>query len=295
MTDARSTPGGRAYTDLQKLARNSGRPVQEVFQLYVLEAFLDRLSRSEQRSNLVLKGGVLLAAFDVRRPTRDVDLQAQALSNEIEVVLECVLKIVSIPGDDGVQFDASSARGFIIRDEDAYTGVRVSLNATLETANLPFHVDVNVGDPIFPEPAEIDLPRLLGGMIRLKGYPLPLIHAEKIVTAVARGTANTRWRDFVDVVGLSLLHPIHGSELVRSVVTVAQYRGVELISLATVLEGFDDIGQPKWSAWRRKQQLMDRTPERFGELIDAFIAFSEPAVLGSAIGSQWSPDSRAWN
>lgn len=43
------------------------------------------------------------------------------------------------------------------------------------------------------------MPRLLGGApIRLRGYRVELILAEKIVTAIQRGTANTRWRDFVE-------------------------------------------------------------------------------------------------
>lgn len=35
------------------------------------------------------------------------------------------------------------------------------------------------------------------------GYPRVMVLAEKIVTAIQRGTANTRWRDFVDIVALS--------------------------------------------------------------------------------------------
>jgi hypothetical protein len=38
-------------------------------QLYALEGFLDRLSGSSHAGRFVLKGGVLLAAFDARRPT----------------------------------------------------------------------------------------------------------------------------------------------------------------------------------------------------------------------------------
>jgi hypothetical protein len=34
----------------------------------------------------VLKGGVLLAAFDERRPTRDIDLQAQAPEHDTEKI-----------------------------------------------------------------------------------------------------------------------------------------------------------------------------------------------------------------
>lgn len=40
----RRTPEGRAYLDLQNLARRTGRPTDEIHQLYALEGFLDRLS-----------------------------------------------------------------------------------------------------------------------------------------------------------------------------------------------------------------------------------------------------------
>jgi len=71
VSPARDTAGGRAFLDLQALARANGRPVQELLQLFVLEAFLDRLAHSPYRVQLVLKGVVLLAAFGERRPTGD--------------------------------------------------------------------------------------------------------------------------------------------------------------------------------------------------------------------------------
>lgn len=67
----RATEAGRVYLDLQNLARRNGRPTAELHQLYVLECFLDRLARSPYTDQFVLKGGVLLAAYDMRRPTRD--------------------------------------------------------------------------------------------------------------------------------------------------------------------------------------------------------------------------------
>lgn len=49
---------------------------------------------------------------------------------------------------------------------------------------------------------------LLGGEpLALSGYPLPMVYAEKLVTALQRGTVNTRWRDFADVWTLSGAHP----------------------------------------------------------------------------------------
>ncbi len=81
----------------------------------------------------------------------------------------------------------------IIREEDEYSGVRDTLTATQAAARLSLYVDINLGDPIWPAPPTVALPRLLGGTIQLSGYPLPMIYAEKIVTALQRGTANTWW------------------------------------------------------------------------------------------------------
>ena len=80
----RGTPAGDAYLDLKSQARRTGRPTQELLQLYVLEGFLARLATSDLRNRLVLKGGVLLAAFGSRRPTRDVDLAGLDVANDTE-------------------------------------------------------------------------------------------------------------------------------------------------------------------------------------------------------------------
>jgi hypothetical protein len=84
----RSTTAGQAYLNLQRQARSGGRPTQELILLYALEGFLDRLARSGRSPDLVLKGGVLLAAYAVRRPTRDVDVAARAHANDPHEVLE---------------------------------------------------------------------------------------------------------------------------------------------------------------------------------------------------------------
>ena len=68
------TTAGATYLDLQATARATCRPVDELFQFYALEGFLRRLTRTSHADNFVLKGGVLLAAYSGRRPTRDVDL-----------------------------------------------------------------------------------------------------------------------------------------------------------------------------------------------------------------------------
>jgi hypothetical protein len=48
-------------------------------------------------------------------------------------------------------------------------------------------------------------------------------------------------------------------------------------------------------AWRRRQQLEDRLPEQFGDVVAAVIDFADPAILGSAKGQSWEPTTRKWS
>lgn len=297
MRPTRDTAAGRAYLDLQAKARAEKQPTDSVLVLYALEGFLARLTASDYRDQLVLKGGVLLAAFLVRRPTRDVDLQAQELPNDLNSVLALVRAIASgAPTDgvdDGLVFHADRATGRAIRDEDAYSGVRVSLTATLHTARISFHVDVNVGDPIWPVPQTVQLPRLLGGSLELRGYPVAMVYAEKIVTALDRGIANTRWRDFGDVYVLSVTQTVTALDLIEAISAVAQHREVKPQPLHLVLDGYALIAQPRYTAWRRRHQRLE-LPHDFADLLAEVAAFVDPVLDGSTTDAMWSPSQRTW-
>jgi hypothetical protein len=171
--------------------RQDRRPVDELLQLYVLESFLARMPAAGAADRFVLKGGVLLAVFGERRPTRDIDLQAQSIANDPATVRTAITDIAATSLDDGVLFDTRTATAETIREEDQYQAVRVSMTAALATARPTFHVDVSVGDPISPEPQIVQFPRIPGGTIAVLGYPIVMVYAEKIVTAITRGTANT--------------------------------------------------------------------------------------------------------
>lgn len=254
----KETLAGRRYLDLQREARRTDRPTDELIQLYALECFLDRLVHSEFSAKFVLKGGVLLAALDARRPTRDIDFAALALDNSVDEVLTVVRKVAGIPLDDGLEFDSAGATADGIREEDDYSGVRVTLGGRLSRAVVRLHVDVNVGDPIWPEPQQVSLPRLLGGALRVRGYPLEMVLAEKIVTAIARGSANTRWRDFVDIYFLAHRRTIAAATLRSSLERVAQHRRIALVPLQSIFTGYAELAQQRWVAWLKKNRLPNR-------------------------------------
>lgn len=293
---SRGTPAADAYLDLQAHAKRENRSTQELLQLYLLEGFLARLTASELSDRFVLKGGVLLAAFDARRPTRDVDLAGIHIANDATAVLEMVRTVleVDLVADDGIEFDARGAVAEVIRDEEPYSGVRVGADATLATARLSFHVDVNVGDPIWPAPEVVGVPRLRGGpSIQLTGYPLHMVHAEKIVTAIERGIANTRWRDFGDMWTLSRRHEVSAQNLYQAIHEVAAYRAVALAPLADVLAGYADLAQGRWSAWRRRSNS-DHLPDEFADVLAAVIDFADPVIAGHVSSGHWDADETVW-
>jgi hypothetical protein len=292
----RGTPSGDAYLDLQNEARRARRPTQELLQLYVLEGFLARLAVSDVRDGFALKGGVLLAAFGSRRATKDVDLAGLDVANDAETVPDLVrgVLLVAPPTDDGVEFVAETATAELIREEDDYSGVRVHVEASLASAKLPFHVDVNVGDPIWPSPTTVAVPRLRGGEpIELPCYPMHMVHAEKIVTAIQRGTANTRWRDFGDIWNLSRHHPVAADDLAQAIDEVASHRNATLRPLADVLDGFAALGQDRWVRWRRRSSS-NHLPEQLAPVLEAVSAFADPVLTGTAGGKAWSPAAESW-
>ncbi len=292
---SKDTLAGRRYLDLQREAKRTGRPTDELIQLYALECFLDRLVHSKFADTFVLKGGVLLAALDARRPTRDIDFAALAIENTTEKILSAVQTIAAISLEDGMEFDSNGATAETIREEGSYSGIRVTLGGTLSRAVIRFHVDVNVGDPIWPGPQQISVPRLIDGMISVRGYPLEMVLAEKIITALERGTANTRWRDFVDIYLLTGRNTINAQTLKSSMQRVAQFRNAELASLRAALNGYAPIAQPRWRAWLRKQRLDSTIPTDFSIVIEHVVSFADGLIAGGVDQSNWDPVQGRWN
>lgn len=290
----RDTPSGRAYLDLRALARRQGRPTDELLVLYVLERFLYRVSISAHRDRLVLKGGMLLAAFDERRPTADVDFLARAVDNEIDAVGQVVREVLAIPVEDGVAFEPDQLRAETIREADLYTGVRITVPARVDRARHPLRIDVNVGDPVTPAPIEVEFPALLDEAFPLVGYPLVTVLAEKIVTMLDRGSATTRDRDFADVHLLAGRHPIDAAELAAAIRATAGHRRSELARLRPALGNLASLRQVDWTRYLDRSGLSGSVPDSFAATIDDIIAFADPILAGELAAGGWNPMHRRW-
>lgn len=291
---SRDSASGRAYLDLRAKARCEGRPTDELLVLYVLERFLYRVSISAYRSQLILKGGMLLAAFDERRPTADVDLLAQAIANDVDSISTVVREVLGIDVDDGVTFEPADLRAQVIRDADPYTGVRITVPARIDRARNPLRIDINVGDPVTPEPVEVSYPSLLGEPFELIGYPLETVLAEKIVTMVDRGDATTRDRDFADVFVLTGRHTVDAEQLTAAVHATGAHRGSDLRPLRSVLVDLATARQADWTRFLARSGLDDSAPASLAEAIRAIADFADPILADGVTSGVWDPVPRRW-
>jgi predicted nucleotidyltransferase component of viral defense system len=290
----RLTPAGRAYLDLQALARRERRPTDEILVLFVLERFLYRVSLSSHRERLVLKGGMLLAAFAERRPTRDVDLLARATDNDIEAVVTLIRDVLAVDVEDGVVFDTAALTARAIREDERYAGVRIVVPACVDRARHPLRLDVNVGDPVTPAPVEVDFPALLAEPFRVVAYPIETVLAEKIVTMIDRGDATTRERDFADVVLLIRRPEIEARQLSAAIEATALHRRSELRPLREVLVSLGTLRQGQWERFVRRNDLGSELPGRYEETIAIVADFADPILTGVVMSGLWDPLRRTW-
>jgi hypothetical protein len=204
---------------LRNIARDKKSTFELVLRRYAIERLLYRLSVSPYRDRFVLKGAMLFAAWagDPFRSTRDVDLLGFGES-AVPAVAETFRAICrQAVDDDALLFDGDKLQAGPIRDAQEYPGVRVRLTAFLGKVRIPVQIDVGFGDVITPAAVDIEFPPLLETAApRLKAYPKETVVAEKFEAIVDLGEANSRMKDYYDLVALSRLFGFDGHSAKRS-------------------------------------------------------------------------------
>ncbi len=165
-----------------------------------MERFLERISVSSYREKFVLKGGLLIASFfglDMRS-TMDIDSTMRSLPLNLESSAKAVKEIIETPIEDQVKFNFS--KGSPIMQEHGYPGIRFPLQGSFDRIRQTIRIDLSTGDVITPSAIKYSYSLMFEDRhIELMTYNLETVIAEKFETIIARGTANTRMRDFYDV------------------------------------------------------------------------------------------------
>ncbi len=285
------------HARLSNQARETGRPFQEVLELFALERFLFRLAASPHRKRFILKGGLLLRAWNapITRPTRDIDLLAHgdATIASMEALFREICELV-VEEEDGMVFRGDTVRGIKIKEGMAYEGVRIGFDARLGPARVPMQIDLGFGDIVHPRPAEVDYPSALGfPRPRLRAYPRETMIAEKLQAMIDLGLANSRMKDFYDIWLLARQFDFEGTALSEAIAKTFEHRGTSVPSAPMCLStafSRDSAKQVQWRAFRRKSRL-DEAPQELEDLIDAIEPFVGPITRDLAAGRSFV---RAW-
>lgn len=185
---------------IRNMAKGDSGKSQLLIRNYAMERFLERVALSKYKDNFILKGGMLVSAMVglQNRATMDIDTTIRNLPLDLEHAKQIVEEIAAVEIDDNIRFFIKDVSN--IMDEAEYGGVRLSLDAFLDTTTIPLKIDISTGDAITP--AEITYHYKLmfeQRYISLWAYTLETVLAEKIETVLSRTIFNTRLRDFYDL------------------------------------------------------------------------------------------------
>lgn len=272
---------------LKNHADARGQDYNLILTRYALERLMYRLSVSRHANNFLLKGAMLFAIwFDApHRPTADVDLLGFG-GDKPEDMANVFRDLCAITADDAIEFEAISVQAVESRAAKNYGGVRVTLNATLGGARLRLQVDIGFGDAVTPEAQEITFPSLLDDVPppRLRVYPRETVFAEKLEAITALGLANTRMKDYFDLLALARESEMDRLSLAQAIAATFARRGtaipMELPTGLTAEFSADAAKQRQWRGFLAKNRL---EAPALSDLVAELADFSRAALAHAVI------------
>lgn len=184
----------------REIERNTGLQHLEIYQRFMFERILERISKSNYNENFILKGGLLLSAmFGINnRSTRDMDISIKGIDVSKEKMLDILNQILSIDLNDGVKFEVVKITD--IREDDEYGGNKYHLVGKLENLKVNLEIDISTGDEITPRQLKYAYSSIFEDKnILIDSYYIETILSEKIETILRRGKYNARMKDYYDV------------------------------------------------------------------------------------------------
>lgn len=240
---------------LKNIANDTGKDFNFVAIQYMQERFLARLAQSNYRDNFVLKGALLLLAYDIPvvRPSKDIDFLGVQASNKTGHLKAAMSTIATIDLSDGVAFNPDTLEIQRITENAQYGGVRVKIWATVGGDRRRLQIDIGFGDKIVDGPVDMDYPSLLEFPApNINVYSLESAIAEKLEAMVSLGSLGSRMKDYYDVWFLTQRHDIRPGKLQEAIKTTFNRRNTPRSDTQVIYdEAFktDRNKQQQWTAF----------------------------------------------
>lgn len=185
---------------IKNFAKEKNLDSETVFQEYVLERFIDRISKSKYKNDFILKGGMLISSMvgvDLRS-TLDIDTTIKGFEFTLDKLNEVLNEIIET--DIGDMFTFKILMNKKIMEEKEYHGYRVTLEANFDTISQKFKIDISTGDIITPNEVKYDIKQILSDdKIEILAYNIETVLSEKVHSIIINNTQNSRARDYYDI------------------------------------------------------------------------------------------------
>ncbi|GAB4288072.1 MAG: nucleotidyl transferase AbiEii/AbiGii toxin family protein [Marinilabiliales bacterium] len=264
--------------------------------IYFQQCFLKRLSLSEYKNQLIMKGGLLFSVElnTSSRPTKDMDFLGHRISNQPEKILDVIKEIIQIELEDGVIFDRENLNSEIISEQNSYNGVRIFVPVFLGRATTRLQIDIGFGDIVILEPVNSSIPVLLtNDTIEIMAYSWESVIAEKFEAIVSFGDLNSRMKDYYDIYYIINHVEIDGTHLKEALEETFSRRRtdfghIEYIFSESFIRNKNKMSQ--WNAFLRK--VGEETHPDFSEVMSAIVKFLLPVISSIQENTEFK---KLWN
>lgn len=299
MTESgKKNPEASIHARLLNISRDTGENFNALLNRFFQERFLARLSVSDYKDVFILKGGLLLAAESITkfRPTIDIDMLAVNMINSVDLVKPIIVKIAQISMPDCVIFNADEITHAVLKEDDEYEGIRLTLSASLGKIKSRVQIDIGFGDEVPSGFKEKVFPVYLNDLAApvLLTYPLESVIAEKFQAIVYIGEANSRRKDFYDILFLAEHNEFSMESLHSAVMATFDKRKTDIGKHHFIYaDKYINLKTGLWNAFLRKIGSADIVT--FQEVVRKTESFFEPVIKSSKTDRVWSPQRWEWS
>ncbi len=267
---------------LRNIAKSNKVNFNRILKRYAAERFIYRLSISDFRSNLILKGAMMFLAYKLPdlRPTKDVDFSGTNISNSPNNIKNIIGKIVSIKCNDGILFSDKLMHVNIIKEDAKYNGIRISVPWGIGKTGENLHLDIGFGDQIFKGPVELSFPSLISrNDPKIMAYPLETALAEKMQIIVSLNYLTSRAKDFYDIHFLCSIQDFNLNDARSAILQTFTNRNTDLEDIHLVFSNDFMNNKEKEILWRNflRRENLDLNLN-FSQLMNKLKDFFIPIV-----------------
>lgn len=220
---------------IRNYSKESNVSAQILLRNYMHERFIERVSLSKYKNNIIFKGGQLISVLVglESRSTMDMDATIKGLVVDKNYIVGIIEEIFAVKIDDSVSMSLNDVHE-IRAETETDGGYRVAIDTAFDGIYQRIKIDITAGDVITPSESRYEIELMFDDRkIAILGYNLETIFSEKLETIISRGTASTRIRDYYDIY---LLYKLFNDVIDRYHMAEAFYQTVKKRSTEAIIK-----------------------------------------------------------